>query len=43
MQDLKTIFGHQMLNAFIKIVKESGCKTNKLRADQGKEFYNKLG
>ena len=43
MQDLKTIFGQQMLNTFIKIVKESGHKTNKLRVDQGKGFSNKLG
>ena len=29
-------------NAFIKIVNESNCKSNKLWVAQGKEFYNKL-
>ena len=34
--------GKTVLNAFIKIVNESNCKPNKLWADQGREFYNKL-
>ena len=31
-----------VLTAFIKIVNESNPKPNKLRVDQGREFYNKL-
>ena len=30
-----------VLTAFIKIVNESNLKPNKLRVDQGREFYNK--
>ena len=32
----------RVLNAFIQIVTESNCKSNKLWIDQGIEFYNKL-
>ena len=32
----------RVLNAFIEIVNESNCKLNKLWADQGRDFYNKL-
>ena len=31
-----------VLNAFIEIVNESNCKTNKLWVDQEKEFYNNI-
>ena len=31
-----------VLNAYIKIVNESNCKSNKLWVDQGTGFYNKL-
>ena len=31
-----------VLNAFIKIVNESNREPNKLRVDQGREFYNKI-
>ena len=34
--------GKTVLNAFIEIVTEPKCKPNKLWADQGREFYNKL-
>ena len=34
--------GKIVLNAFIEIVNESNRKPNKLWADQGREFYNKL-
>ena len=34
--------GKTVLNAFIEIVNESNCKPNKLRGDQGRQFYNKL-
>ena len=37
MKKVKTV-----LNAFIEIVNESNRKPNKLWADQGREFYNKL-
>ena len=34
--------GKTVLNAFIEIVNESNRKPNKLRLDQGREFYNEL-
>ena len=34
--------GKTVLDAFIEIVNGSNCKPNKLRVDQGREFYNKL-
>ena len=37
---LKDKEGNTALNAFIEIANESNRKPNKLRADQGKEFYN---
>ena len=39
---LKDKEGNTALNAFIEIVNESNPKPNKLRVDQGKEFYNAL-
>ena len=39
---MKDVKGKTALNAFIEIVNESYHKTNKLRVDQGREFYNKL-
>ena len=39
---LKDKEGNTALNAFIEIANESNRKPNKLRADQGKEFYNTL-
>ena len=30
-----------VLNPFIEVVNESNCKPNKLRADQGRERFNK--
>ena len=34
--------GKTVPNAFIKTLNESNPKPNKLRVDQGREFYNKL-
>ena len=34
--------GKTVLNAFIEIVNKSNRKTNRLRVDQRREFYNKL-
>ena len=39
---LKDKEGNTALNAFIEIANESNRKPNKLRVDQGKEFYNTL-
>ena len=39
---LKDKKGKTVLNAFIEIVHESTFKANKLRVDQGREFYTKL-
>ena len=39
---LKDKKGKTVLNAFINIVNESNHKPNKLWADQGRKFYNKL-
>ena len=39
---LKYQKGKTVLNAFIEIVNESNRKPNKLRVDQGREFYNKI-
>ena len=33
--------GITVLNAFIEIVNESNCKSNKLWFDHGREFYSK--
>ena len=38
---LKGKKGKTVFNAFIEIVNESNCKTNKLWVDQGREFHNK--
>ena len=38
---LKDIKGNSIVNAFQKIISE-GRKPNKIWADQGSEFYNKL-
>ena len=39
---LKDKIGKRVLNTFIEIVNKSNRKPNKLWADQGREFYNKL-
>ena len=39
---LKAKNSKTVLNPFIKIVNKSDRKPNKLQADQGREFYNKL-
>ena len=39
---LKDKKGISIVNAFDKIIKQSGKKTNKIWVDQGKEFYNNV-
>ena len=39
---LKDKKGISIVNAFDKIIKQSGKKTNKILVDQGKEFYNNV-
>ena len=39
---LKDKKGKTVLNTFIETVNKSNCKSSKLWADQGREFYNKV-
>ena len=39
---LKDKKGISIVNAFNKIIKQSGKKTNKIWVDQGGEFYNNI-
>ena len=41
-KSLKIEKGKTVLNAFIDIVNESNCKSDKLWVDPGREFYNKV-